>query len=98
MRDLNEELDEQFRQAVDWYTLRPVDSQWDELSGKIISIDRPHSIAEPVRSSYRKWVLVLALLILFPVIQKSVTQMKNAALVPNAALSAATVEVKAIRP
>jgi hypothetical protein len=98
MRDLNEELDEQFRQAVDRFSLRPVNSQWNELSGKIISIDRPQSMAEPVRSSYKKWALVLALLILFPVVQKSVTQMQNAALVPKTALSTATAEVKAIRP
>jgi hypothetical protein len=67
MRDLNEDLDEQFREAVDRYTLRPVDSQWDELSGKIISIKRSSPVADPVRSKYRRWALVLVLLILLPV-------------------------------
>ncbi len=67
MRDLNEDLDDQFREAVDRYTLRPVDSHWDELSGKIISIKRPSSIADPIRSKYRRWTIALAFLMLISV-------------------------------
>jgi hypothetical protein len=67
MRDLNENLDDQFREAVDRYSLKPLDSRWDELSGKIISMKRPSTIADPIRSKYRKWTIWLVLLVLMPI-------------------------------
>ncbi|HEY4967398.1 MAG TPA: hypothetical protein VII28_13430 [Puia sp.] len=72
MQDLNEDPDEQFRKAVAQYTLRPADSQWDELSGKIVSIKRPRSLADTIRSKYMKWFMLLAFIILIPVVIVSI--------------------------
>ena len=66
MQDLNEDPDEQFRVAVDKITLKPADSRWNEMSGKIISIKRS-SLADTIRSKYRKWMMLLVLFILLPV-------------------------------
>ncbi len=67
MQDLNEDLDDLFRHAVDKFGLKPVVSKWDELSGRIISIKRPRSLADTIRSKYRKWMMLLALIILLPI-------------------------------
>ena len=72
MQDLNEDLDDQFRKAVDHYRVRPPESKWDELSGKIVSIKRPRSLADRIRSKYMKWFMLLGLIILIPVVIVSI--------------------------
>jgi hypothetical protein len=67
MQDLNEDLDDQFREAVDRYSLRPVDSRWNELSHKIISFKRPSSMSDTIRSKYKKWFLLLIFILFLPI-------------------------------
>ena len=66
MQDLNEDLDGLFRKAVDQVTLKPADSRWEQLSGKIISVKQRSSFSDSIRSKYRKLFLLLALIILIP--------------------------------
>lgn len=77
MQDLNEDLDDLFRHAVDKFELKPVVSKWDELSGRIISIKRPSTLADTIRSKYRKWMMLVVLFILIPVAIISVMPLFN---------------------
>lgn len=62
-------MDDLFRKAVDQYPLKPCDSQWDELSGKITSINRPLTPSDKrIYSKNLRVTILVLLIIIVPII------------------------------
>ena len=78
MQDLNNEMDDLFRKAVELYPLKPCDSQWDMLSAKIKSKKR-WGLFLPIvfRQNKFRMSVFLSVLVLMPAIIISLSPLAN---------------------